>query len=376
MGDRRAAGLACMIMLGGCSDETRKPSVVAKTVQEPVTSGGVPPTIAPGKRTASSSPAGAGSAAAANEVEVAPVPATPPAAPTPAIAKALLADKDPKDVERLFPARKRPREQLPDLLQRRIRNKLRDVSKAPIALRDAIYLPREDGSAEVLAIYELSAYEDCVLRHGGSRKAARAQCLPELQEVSGVYSSFKVRLNAKCRSYGVAHASLGATAEGAKLQVTHYALAEDVCKVVSLRQFFLDDVDRDGEPELVLEATGEREEIFEDGRAHNYAVGENGTNYLWVLKIGEEMTEQIHFSMADYRSDESWWVDLNHDERPDLVQIADCKREGYDPERDPCDETLLTRIWHVYDREQDRWLDDEAANRAEAEAAEPPRGAR
>jgi hypothetical protein len=279
--------------------------------------------------------------------------------------KPLLGDEDPEDVIAAFPARKRPKEPLPEELQQQIRGELRGVSKAPIVLRDTLYLPREDGSAEVLAIYQMSVYEDCMARHPGSRRKARAACLPEKAEITqewdnqGQEDKVEVELNTECLTYGVVRASLaGRAAEGDRLKVSHLALPEANCRLTALKQFFLDDIDRDGRPELVIAGTAAREVI--EAQRRTSSVVTEAEDLLWVLDIGEALTRQLTLSVSRYSAAaRTVWVDLDRDERVDLVQIEDCRNDYMYEEEDKCAEVLLPRIWHVYDPALDRWEDDE-----------------
>ncbi len=374
-------------MLASCSGETGAPKTTGAAAEASdatkATAGAKATTGAPAPAVGKAPPSAAtvtpasaravaekaGSAAATPGAPVAAVVAgaTPadgvkPAAPG---EKPLWDGSETPDVDAMFPARKQPNEPLPEELLKQIRYRMRDVSKAPIALRDAIYLPREDGSAEVLAIYEVSTYEDCVQRHGGSRKKARAACLPEVQTLSSAETGdedTKVRLNRNCRNYGVVRASLSARElidDADRLKVSALELPQASCELRSLQQFFLDDIDRDGRPELVIAATAARELIEDQRRSQAVVIEEE--RLLWVLDVGAALTEQLQLSVAKYSSDaRTVWVDLNRDERPDLVQIADCRRDELYDEEDRCDESLRDRTWYLYDREADRWRDDEA----------------
>lgn len=393
---RNVPVLACVAMLAGCGESgapkaTGATTEAANAVKAAAADGKAQPSAgskgAPAGATADkaapagaavdkTAPAGAaaGSAAATPGTTAAAAAGVKPTAPG---EKPLWDGSAPDDVVALFPARKQPKEPLPEELQKKIRYKLRDVSKAPIALRDAIYLPREDGSAEVLAIYELSTYEDCVQRFGGSRKKARTACLPELQTVrdysSGEDESTKVRLNRDCRNYGVVRASLAPreiVADDKRLKVATIELPQASCELRSLQQFFLEDIDRDERPELVIAATAAREVI--EGQRRSDAVITEEERLLWVLDVGEALSEQFHASVGKYSPyARTVWIDLNRDERPDVVQIADCRRgdDTYE-EEDRCDELLLDRTWYLYNREADRWEDDEAPP-PKAKAATP-----
>lgn len=412
-------GLACAVALVGCSsektakgaeegkapasgepvkDKDGKAGKAAKDSQAPATA--TPAVGAEGKAAAPANGGAAAGGAAAPGGTTAAKQGEPGEQP-------LHAQAD-DDVEAAFPARREPDKELPEELRAQIRSKLRVVSKAPIALRDAIYLPQEDGSAEVIGLYELSAYEDCVQRATGSKRAARRDCLPAKETLSdydsGEEETTEVQLNTNCRLYGLVHASFApkaktAAAPGAataaattvmaamaaeatatppakkkkkkaakddagaeansSLRIAHRPLEEASCEVTSLDQFFLADVDRDERRELVLGITTERE-VIESGR-RSQSVATRSTQLLWVLEVGEvgaEMPEQLALTVSEYGTGRTVWVDLNRDERVDLVQVADCEDPPYGM-GEPCVEEELKRTWLLYDRELDRWVDDQ-----------------
>jgi hypothetical protein len=80
-----------------------------------------------------------------------------------------------------FPDRLLPAEKFSEKMAKRIRYKLRDVTKAPIALRHFIQAPNPDGSLDVFAIYEYGELEGCV-RGYPTRKEGRVACLAKLSK--------------------------------------------------------------------------------------------------------------------------------------------------------------------------------------------------
>jgi pyruvate/2-oxoglutarate dehydrogenase complex dihydrolipoamide acyltransferase (E2) component len=158
--------------------------------------------------------------------------------------------------------------------------------------------------------------------------------------------------------------------------VRHLDLPDAGCELRSLEQFFLDDVDRDGRRELVVDAISASEEI--EGHRRGESVEVHEVRQLWVLELGGQQAaprEQLHLLVTkhlDVREQRMFWVDLNRDERPDLVQLADCEANELELDDDPglCDDRVMARTWHLYHRELDRWIDDEAP--ATAAAAAPP----
>jgi hypothetical protein len=349
--------LACLALLMSCRGEDGA-TRTAKTTAAPADKAA--PSADETSRAAATPPASAAITAGAStrpDAALAPDAGAPPQAAV-AVAKPLFAGENSDDVKAMFPRHKAPKEPLPEDVQRMIRYRMRDVSKAPIALRDAIYLPREDGGAEVLAVYEVSAYEECVQRHGGSRKKARDACLPELQTLRDRSAEdeegAKVRLNRDCRNYGVVHASrapFDQTVKGDRWKVSTLALPRASCKL-SLQQLFLDDIDRDGRPELVLGGTTSNEEIEE---RNSETVVSREARLLWVFDVGEELTEQLQLLVAErWGAGETFWADLNGDRRADLVQLEDCL-VGIGDSESQCDRVLLDRVWHLYDSQGDRW---------------------
>jgi hypothetical protein len=110
-----------------------------------------------------------------------------------------------ESLEQLFPARAQPADApVGEKLQRRIRFALRSVAKAPIALRDLISVPREDGGAEIFGLYQYSAYEECVRGHP-SREEARTKCLGTRDDWDNL-----LRNNRACMRYGLLYARLAA----------------------------------------------------------------------------------------------------------------------------------------------------------------------
>lgn len=262
-------------------------------------------------------------------------------------------------------------------LQRRIRYQLRELSPAPIALREARWFPAKDGSAEVVGFYEFSAYEDCVKKSGGSRAEAREHCLPEVETVSlGMYEGAeikKVRLNRHCMRYGLVYARVAAASEPdkGKLEILHKPLPEEDCELVTLHEVRLGDFDLDGRRELVVDMVFGRE-AFGDQRSGNEVVDKATQRQLWVLEPAQELREQLVLLVGPRRvgsNADVKWVDLNADKRPDLVQVVDCDgrggASGYD---EHCDAPLRERLWYLYDRELDEWRSDAKAPQESGEA--------
>lgn len=269
-------------------------------------------------------------------------------------------------------------------MQRRIRYQLRELSPAPIALREARWFPAKDGSAEVVGFYEFSAYEDCVKKSGGSRAEAREQCLPAVETVSyGMYEGAeikKVRLNRHCMRYGLVYAHVAAAPEPdkGKLEILHKPLPEEDCELVALHEARLEDFDLDGRRELVVDMVFGRE-AFGDQRSGEEMVDKATQRQLWVLEPEKELREQLVLLVGPRRvgsNADVKWVDLNADKRPDLVQVVDCDgrggASGYD---EHCYEPLRERLWYLYDRELDEWRSDakptEASGEAESKEAQP-----
>lgn len=253
-----------------------------------------------------------------------------------------------------------------ELLQKRIRYQLREVSPAPVALRELTYQRQADGGAEVVGFYEYSAYEDCVKRVGGSRKAAREQCLPELETISSYGSSDEpshrqVRLNRTCMRYGLMYAHVAPNPEPDKgaLSVLHTAVFEDECELARVSDLRVEDLDRDGRKELIAEVTLAHEVVASERRGQSVADEEH--RYLQVFEVGDALRPQLSLLVAQYDQAGAsvQWVDLNHDERVDLVQIEDCNDSPYtDADDAECEDVVRNRVWYLYDKELDQWVDD------------------
>ena len=366
--------MAVGLTIASCDGDKRGGAPAPLAVAKTATASAPPPAkaaagdakVQPAAGGAVAKPAGAGAAATA--------------AP-PAQAKAPDPRASDPELDRWFLGRHEETAALPEAMQKRIRYQLREVSKAPIALRSFIQIPGDNGASEVIAIYEFSAYEDCVKQYR-TRKEARDACLPELENVTdhsdGESKTRKVRLNRSCRKYGVAYASFAAPAAsedpaaseaGGALKVVSVPMPHAECELTSLEDFFVADVDRDGRRELVLNSMSSNE-VIEDQR-RGQAVVNRQERTLWVIELGEVLVEQLSLPVARYQLQwqRVFWRDLNRDERPDLVQIEDCNRDTQF-EEDPCPEELLTRTWYLYNRELDRWVDD--AEKARPAPAAPP----
>jgi hypothetical protein len=149
-------------------------------------------------------------------------------------------------LEAAFPERRVPTEKLSDKMAKRLRYKLRDVTKAPIALRHFIQVPNPDGSLEVFAIYEYGVLESCV-RGYPTRKQGRAAC-------------FAKGLSSDCVKLGAVRAHFGAPKEGTSME-TSGALTVAAMELQGTNcsadeeLVFVDDVDRDGKLEMLIDLT-------------------------------------------------------------------------------------------------------------------------
>lgn len=278
----------------------------------------------------------------------------------------------------LFPKRHIRSADVTDKAQRRIRYQLREVARAPIALRDLIRVPRPDGGMEVYAIYEYSVYEDCV-KSARSRQEGRDKCLEapvsvvigenpdhdEAESGSQRYLYKDVRLGRECRKYGVVHATFSQApagqdpGEAGALRVLSLPLPEIDCELKTLAQYFVDDVDGDRRAELYLEVTSERPSVTQQrgSYADNYDVQTVTLqrNVLVIKTTGEALEVQGKISGPDVTLRE-----LNRDGHLDLVIIGECLMnlaEGVEFATEvECRTEMRERIWYLYDREVDRWV--------------------
>lgn len=311
------------------------------------------------------------------------VPSSPPAAAVATAAPATDA------MEALFPQRHTRSEDVSEKAQRRIRYQLRDVARAPIALRDLIQVPRRDGGLEVYALYEYSVYEDCV-KSTASRQEGRAKCLEEPVSVvigtnpdhdeedrdSRRYLYKQVRLGRECRKYGVVHAAFSPPPAGQEpgeagaLRVSSLPLPEIDCELQTLAQFFVDDVDGDHQPELYLDVTSARPSVRNQRGSYADDINvEDVTRKHHVLIVRTaaealELQDKLDVvQSADAPPGSGLGVtlrELNRDGHLDLVAIGSClvdlaAGKMYATE-EVCQSEMRERIWYLYDREVDRWV--------------------
>lgn len=337
--------------------------------------------------------------AKAQAEEAAPAaPATAPTAPTAPAARSSSASLPPVAATFSAPGEAAPAveptvleggQPVPDALARRIRYQLRELSPAPIALREAALLPSKGGGAEVVGFAEYSVYEDCVRNVGGSRKDARDQCLPEITEVGYPYENSetkRVRLNRNCNRYALFYAKVAAAPDLAKgaLTVEHELLGEEDCELIDLKDVRLGDLDRDGRRELAIDMVFGME-AQGDTRSGDDLIDKATQRYAWVFEVKPAWRVQLELPIGVRRvsaNAEAHWVDLNGDRRLDLVQVVDCDgRGGGGGHNEECDEPLRERIWYLYDRELDTWRNpyappqDAADVGTSADEAAPPSSA-
>lgn len=262
-------------------------------------------------------------------------------------------------IEELFPVRYERNETLPDKMQRRIRFQLRTVAKAPIALRDIIHVPHEDGSAEMFALYEYSAYEECV-RGYPTRQEARAACLGD-----GIGNN-RLRLNRGCVVLGVVYATFASPGPkdpsdaGGALTVASAPLPGTLCIMGEHKHTFVADVDQDGALELYADfTTGERwgGEIRSPGAEPTYYANEQREVVIFsggkragpplMLRYSEE---HMYAGNSAPQDDLIMLHDLDGDGHLDLIAIEPCS------DAQQCDPEHRERTIYLYDRKLDRWV--------------------
>jgi hypothetical protein len=278
-----------------------------------------------------------------------------------------------RPIEELFPDRHERNETLPDKMQRRIRFRLGTVAKAPIALRDIIHVPHDDGSAEVFALYEYSAYEECV-RGYPTRQAGREPCL------GNSIDNNRLRLNRGCVVLGVVHAAFAAPGPndpsdaGGALTVASAPLPGTLCMVGEHKHTFVADIDHDGALELYADFTtteqwgGERRS---PGAEPTYYT--NGQREVVIFSGGKTAAPPLmlrfsegHMSAGNTAPEEDLVMlhDLDGDGHLDVIALEPCS-----PEAGPCDPEHRERTVYLFDARLDRWIKGARPKAAAAAAA-------
>ncbi len=283
-----------------------------------------------------------------------------------------MADDEDYSLEAVFPDRSLAVTDFPEKAQKRIRYKLREAAKAPIALRSLIPVKKDDGSTEVFGLYEYSVYEDCV-RGYATRKEGRAQCRQWL-------------VDGGCVKLGLVHARFGAPKAGAtietsgSLSVWWAAIEESECSVVS-ESAFVDDLDRDGKLEMALDLEtshyepGERSPGSYDMRQEFFVF--QGTED-GLINLSHQLDEISSYDGQRERAAEDAAViearDANGDGRVDFVitEVPDCVEKVmenyYSSERDAmekeCRALPRDKSVFLYDRAGDRWAKSEEVSAA------------
>jgi len=301
------------------------------------------------------------------------------AKPAPKV-EAQVARTDKADpIESLFPKRHAVSDTLSDKMRRRIRFRLNDVAKVPIALHDIIPIPNPDGSLEVFALYEYSAYEQCVLGYA-TRTEGREHCLdaPAYYNDEGK----PVRLNRDCKVFGAVYARFAAPNEGTapetggELTVSSIPLPKSECEILKIHHMFVDDVDGDGKQELYLDLATARE-LPPEFRGSGGPL--HSKRYLYVLSAESALEIQLSLLLSEIITKNEpnpepliLLFDLDHDGHLDVVQIAACWEGVYS--REPCPMDVRTRTQYLYDQKLDQWIPQGSAASPEpkAEAGDVP----
>lgn len=274
-------------------------------------------------------------------------------------------------LEDAFPERLLPTSKLSDKMVKRIRYKLRDVTKAPIALRKFIQVPNPDGSLEVFAIYEFSEFEGCV-RGYPTRKEGRAACL---SQVSHAY----------CTRLGAVRAHFGQPKEGASMDTSGslavWSMAfEDTHCSADEETAFVDDVDRDGKLEMLIDLRtsytegGDRSPSeFGYKRQLHVFPGADGSEPFsldvdaWSYANGSDRPSELASQLET--------GDFNHDGHMDflLSHAADCDLEDYGDDRDAkvasCVKQARSEAVYLYELKGDKWEESDELSAARTEAA-------
>jgi hypothetical protein len=285
-----------------------------------------------------------------------------------------------------FPERRLPGEKLSDKMIKRIRYKLRDVTKAPIALRHFIQVPNPDGSLEVFAIYEYGELESC-LRGYATRKEGREPCRRQVSST-------------ECVKLGAVRSHFGAPKAGASMDtsgtLTVWSMAFENTNCSSDKEIaFVDDVDRDGKLEMLIDLTtsytaGGDRSPYEHGYLRTLYVfpGAEGSE-PFDLNVDSTVGSYGAFppeflgsdvAMGDFNRDGH--MDFLHDLGPQCPELDDefaDRGEEWDAKEEACKRKPRPQAVYLYDLKSDQWEESTelseamtaaVAKAAEAEAAE------
>jgi hypothetical protein len=275
-----------------------------------------------------------------------------------------------------FPERRLPGEKLSDKMIKRIRYKLRDVTKAPIALRHFIQVPNDDSSLEVFAIYEYGEFESC-LRGYATRKEGRAACLPQVSRTDCV------KLGAVRAHFGVAKPGASMDTSGA-LTVWSMAFEDTNCSS-DTELAFVDDVDRDGKLEMLIDVMttytegGDRSPSEYGYKRGLYVFpGAEGSEPFhlvvdsWVTSYGRDRPDVLasNVAMGDFNRDGH--MDFLHDHAPACPELDDydLSSEAREPKLEACGREPRGQTVHLYDLQRDQWEESEELSEARTAAAE------
>jgi hypothetical protein len=279
-----------------------------------------------------------------------------------------------------FPERRLPAEKLSDKMVKRIRYKLRDVTKAPIALRHFIQVPGPDGSVDVFAIYEYGELESCV-RGYPTRKEGRAACLEQLPSLD-------------CVRLGAVRAHFGAPRPGASMEtsgaLTVWSMAFEDTKCSAAEELaFVDDVDRDGKLEMLIDLTtsytegGERTPAEHGYQRSLYVFPGADGSEPFQLDVDTSVIEDgvappsvlgSEISMGDFNRDGH--MDFLHSLAPDCPELDSygSSNEEWQAKQEACGRKPRGQKIYLYDLKLDQWEESselsEARYAAEVKASE------
>lgn len=254
---------------------------------------------------------------------------------------------------------------LPDRMNRRIRFRLRPLSKAPVALRTIAYVPSGDGSAEVVATYETSVYEECVRDHPNRKDGSKA-CLAK-ERVRGCVHSGVVWAHFAVPKAGTP------PEQGGALTVSTMPLEREIC-TIQREVVRLADLDGDGELELELNVLSAHTPESDNRGMWNHSFW--WSYYLLREDLAPEKSLSLevaqweaHNSVDGYSSDPLTLFelrDVDHDGRRDLVTYEPLDLDTCHPDEKPRDEpeegkpnpcALANRATalYLYDAPADTW---------------------
>jgi hypothetical protein len=305
--------------------------------------------------------------------------------PSPADAAPTEAAAPPDPIASLFRRRYTPDESLPDRMRRRIRYHLRSKTKAPIALHHITYVPQAGSGGDVFAIYEYSAYEDCVLGYA-DRKEGREKCTGEQVAISDLdhretnaigqeqYLDKQVYLNHECVVLGVVRAHFeppgpDVPADAGGAVTISSAKLDGLCEAHSYNRLFVADLDGDERLELYLDVTTSEEKLNRSpgvrSEPESTSIGHHFDRHLYLFAGDGSSDFALSLGLGDWEDLDLQpqelveLRDLNRDRRLDVIQWELCiivRSSGVASSDRSCGGKPRRKTEYMYDAARDAWI--------------------